>query len=146
MTINQSEDNFFQSQVQKSWGLSLCSEIEDSSSPATAKCHICQNLMNCDLLAICNELKHGFLRIWTGNLNSYNLAQHIETRDFHISPATFLNAYVITTYNTVKDSKIWNLANYIKKWNKEHHTLSFPFFINKSSALMLFVLFFHVVC
>jgi hypothetical protein len=33
-----------------------------------------------------------------------------------------------------------------KKWNKEHQTLSFQFFINRSSILMLFVLFFHVVC
>ena len=33
-----------------------------------------------------------------------------------------------------------------KKWNKEHQILSFQFFINKSSILMLFVLFFHVVC
>ena len=29
-----------------------------------------------------------------------------------------------------------------RKWNKEHQTLSFQFFINKSSILMLFVLFF----
>ena len=29
-----------------------------------------------------------------------------------------------------------------KKWNKEHQTLSFQFFINKSSILMFFVLFF----
>ena len=42
--------------------------------------------------------------------------------------------------------KIWNLANKMKKWSKEHQTLSFQFFINKSSILMLFVLFFHVVC
>ena len=42
--------------------------------------------------------------------------------------------------------KIWNLANHRnKKWNKEHQTLSFQFFINKSSILMFFVLFFHVV-
>ena len=33
-----------------------------------------------------------------------------------------------------------------KKWNKEHQTLSFEFFINKSSIWMLFVSFFHVVC
>ena len=32
-----------------------------------------------------------------------------------------------------------------KKWNKEHQTLSFQFFINKSRILMLFVLFFQVV-
>ena len=39
--------------------------------------------------------------------------------------------------------EIWNLANHMKKeWNKEHHTLSFQFFINKSSILMFFVLFF----
>ena len=31
-----------------------------------------------------------------------------------------------------------------KKWNEEHQTLSFKFFIN--SILMFFVLFFHVVC
>ena len=42
--------------------------------------------------------------------------------------------------------KIWNLANHMKKWNKEHQTLSFQFFINDSSILMPFVLFFHVVC
>ena len=42
--------------------------------------------------------------------------------------------------------KIWNLANHMKKWNKEHQTLSFQFFTNKSSILMFFVLFFHVVC
>ena len=35
---------------------------------------------------------------------------------------------------------IWNLAN------KEHQTLSYQFFINRSSILMFFVLFFHVVC
>ena len=33
-----------------------------------------------------------------------------------------------------------------KKWNKEHQTLSFPFFTNRFSILMFFVLFFHVVC
>jgi hypothetical protein len=32
-----------------------------------------------------------------------------------------------------------------KKWNKEHQTLSFQFFIDKSSTFMGFVLFFHVV-
>ena len=42
--------------------------------------------------------------------------------------------------------EIWNLTNHMKKWNKEHQTLSFQFFINKSSILMLFVLFFQVVC
>ena len=31
------------------------------------------------------------------------------------------------------------------KWNKEHQTLIFQFFINKSSVLMFFVLFLHVV-
>ena len=35
--------------------------------------------------------------------------------------------------------KIWNLANHMKKWNKEHQTLSFQFFVNISSILMLFV-------
>ena len=33
-----------------------------------------------------------------------------------------------------------------KKWNKKHQTLSFQLFINRSSILMFFVLFFHVVC
>ena len=33
-----------------------------------------------------------------------------------------------------------------KKWNKEHQTLSLQFFTNRSSILMFFVLFFHVVC
>ena len=33
-----------------------------------------------------------------------------------------------------------------KKWNKEHQTLIFQFFITKSSIFMVFVLFFHVVC
>ena len=33
-----------------------------------------------------------------------------------------------------------------KKWNKEHQILSFQFFINIFIILMLFVLFFHVVC
>jgi hypothetical protein len=44
--------------------------------------------------------------------------------------------------------KIWNLASHMKKWSKEHQTLSFQgvFLVNKSSILMLFVLFFHVVC
>ena len=32
-----------------------------------------------------------------------------------------------------------------KKWNKEHHTLSFQFFTNRFNILMFFVLFFHVV-
>ena len=32
------------------------------------------------------------------------------------------------------------------KWNKEHQTLSFQFFINELTTLMLFVLFFNVVC
>ena len=32
--------------------------------------------------------------------------------------------------------KIWNLANYMKKWNKEHKTLSFQFFTNRFSVLM----------
>ena len=41
---------------------------------------------------------------------------------------------------------LWNLAKHMKKWNKEHQTLSFPFFINKSSILMHFILFFRVVC
>ena len=41
--------------------------------------------------------------------------------------------------------KIWNLANHMKKWNKEHQTLSFQFFNNNSSILMFFVSFFHVV-
>ena len=31
-------------------------------------------------------------------------------------------------------------------WNKKHQTFSFQFFINRSSILMFFVLFFHVVC
>ena len=43
-------------------------------------------------------------------------------------------------------TKVWNLANHMKKWSKKHQTLSFQFFISKSSILMLFVLFFHVVC
>ena len=34
----------------------------------------------------------------------------------------------------------------LKKWNKEHQTFSFQFFINTFSILMFFVLFFHVVC
>ena len=38
--------------------------------------------------------------------------------------------------------KIWNLANHMKKWNKEHQTLSFQFFIKRSSILMFFVSFF----
>ena len=41
-------------------------------------------------------------------------------------------------------TKIWNLKSCKitwKKWNKEHQTLSFQFFI----ILMFFVLFFHVV-
>ena len=42
--------------------------------------------------------------------------------------------------------KIWNLGNHMKKWSKEHQTLSFQFFINTSSILMLFVSSFHVVC
>ena len=42
--------------------------------------------------------------------------------------------------------QIWNLANHMKKWNKEHKTLHFQFFTNKSSILMSFVMFFHVVC
>ena len=33
-----------------------------------------------------------------------------------------------------------------KKWNNVHQTTSFQFFINRSSILMFFVLFFHVVC
>ena len=33
-----------------------------------------------------------------------------------------------------------------EKWNKEHQTLSFQYFTNKSSLLVFFVLFFHVVC
>ena len=33
-----------------------------------------------------------------------------------------------------------------KKWNKEHQALSFQFFINKSTILMFFVLFFRIVC
>ena len=32
--------------------------------------------------------------------------------------------------------KIWNLANHMKKWNKEHQTLSFQFFINRSSIFI----------
>ena len=27
--------------------------------------------------------------------------------------------------------KIWNIANYMKKWNKEHQTLTFQFFANR---------------
>ena len=43
--------------------------------------------------------------------------------------------------------KIWNLANHRKKkWNEELQTLNFQFFINKSSILICFVLFFHVIC
>ena len=43
--------------------------------------------------------------------------------------------------------KIWNLAIITwKEWNKVHQTHSFQFFINKSSILMFFVLFLHVVC
>ena len=33
-----------------------------------------------------------------------------------------------------------------KKLNKEHQSLSFQFFINKSNILMFFALFFHMVC
>ena len=33
-----------------------------------------------------------------------------------------------------------------KKWNKEHQTLRFRFFMNRSSILMFLVLFVHVVC
>ena len=33
----------------------------------------------------------------------------------------------------------------MNKWKKEHKTLSFQFFINKSSIFVLFVLFFHLV-
>ena len=33
----------------------------------------------------------------------------------------------------------------MNKWKKEHQTLSFQFFINKSSIFVLFVLFFHLV-
>ena len=43
-------------------------------------------------------------------------------------------------------SKIWNLANQWKKWNKEYQTLSLQFLIYKSRILMLFCLFCHVVC
>ena len=46
----------------------------------------------------------------------------------------------------LKSTQYKNLANHMKKWNKEHQTLGFLFFIKKSSILMLFVLFFHVVC
>ena len=42
--------------------------------------------------------------------------------------------------------KIWNLENHKKKQNKEHQTLRFQFFINRSSILMFFVWIFHVVC
>ena len=40
----------------------------------------------------------------------------------------------------------WSLKSNEKKLIKEHQTLIFQFFINKSSILILFVLFFHVVC
>ena len=51
-----------------------------------------------------NELKNGFLRIWTGCLKSYILAQYIETGDFHISLANFLNDYVITTFKNFPEN------------------------------------------
>ena len=38
------------------------------------------------------------------------------------------------------------LQSYEKIWNKEYQILSFQFFINRSSILMLFDLIFHVVC
>ena len=38
--------------------------------------------------------------------------------------------------------KIWNLANHMKKCNKEHQTLSFQLFTNRFSILMFFVSFF----
>ena len=38
------------------------------------------------------------------------------------------------------------LQSYDKTWNKEYQILSFQFFINQSSILMLFDLIFHVVC
>ena len=38
--------------------------------------------------------------------------------------------------------KIWNLSNHMKKWNKEHQTLSFHLFTNRFNILMFFVLFF----
>ena len=40
--------------------------------------------------------------------------------------------------------KIWNLANHMEKMKQKHQTLSFQFFINKSSILMLFVLYFFM--
>ena len=33
--------------------------------------------------------------------------------------------------------KIWNLANHMKKWNKEHQTFSFQFFSNRFSVFFL---------
>ena len=43
-------------------------------------------------------------------------------------------------------NEICNLANHMKKWNKEHQTFSFQFFTNRFSILMFLVLFFHLVC
>ena len=71
-------------------------------------------------------------------------------------PETLLILLVVYKVNSVQEAcakcfvvhilKFEILQITWKKWNKEHQTLSFQFFINKSSILMLLVLFFHVVC
>ena len=39
----------------------------------------------------------------------------------------------------VSHINIWNLANHMKKWNKEHQTLSFQFFTNKFSIFLFLI-------
>ena len=73
------------------------------------------------------------VRKWTWRLNGRLIIYCFLTSDY-----SQLSTRSLCQIFCGSDIKIWNLKITWKKWNKEHQTLSFQFFINKSSILMFF--------
>ena len=67
------------------------------------------------------------------------ISTHILT---HLSKVNSVQEACAKCFAVQVHIKIWSLSNHIKKWKKEHQTLSFQFSINKSSILVFLFCFF----
>ena len=82
----------------------------------------------------------------------HQLREELETQYIYLGSRLLGSIKVISVQEAcakcfaVHISKFEILQITWKNWSKEHQTLSFQFFTNRSIILMVFVLLFHVVC
>ena len=82
--------------------------------------------------------------------HQFQLSTYLST-NYSTSMQLVLLRFVLICWNICKVNSLQEastkcFAVHLLKWTKEYQTLTFQFFTNKSSILIVFVLFFHVVC